>query len=161
MKRIREEHRKIIFSSGGIGVPCGRRVSESLSGLRLCLRLKSLGLTFFGNEVGFCRAVLSPKQRKELERIEKRRNGMLVIREHPAGEKRSGCFRKNREVQTGELVAAACGDELFSLIDLHPETFEKLSDQEGMEETDRVWKERKVQSMGYPPENVRNHSAVK
>ena len=94
--------------------------------------LKKQGLQVYGNSVSICRICCNEKTEQEILRIRSRRNGLLILSEEPVQEQKVTGWLKKKKAKRKELVAAMCSDELFSVIDLQPERFEILTDEEAV-----------------------------
>ena len=110
----------------------GADAIETLQELKLLQILQTRGLTLKGNSVSICRIRCDEKTERILTQIGQRRNSLLLLSSKPMEEREEGKRFRKKKILIRELVAAMCSDELFSVIDLQPERFEILTDEEAV-----------------------------
>lgn len=121
MKRKRNDRMSPVIVSGGYGIRCGTAAGDDLKTLRALLVLKRKGLAISGNVVSLCRLRCSAALHKTVKERSGSGKGILILSEMDAGTKTVKKGLKKTSVPLVELVAAACSEELFFLIDEEPE----------------------------------------
>ena len=128
-----------LFSCGGIAVPTGKNIIPALKKLQCLMRLKAMGLKLEGNSVSILRMKYDASNQQDIEKTASMRGGLLVFRDEydSTGEKKIRWRKK--KVVIRELIAAACSDELFALIDIYKELFLVMTEEEMSQFVSALW----------------------
>lgn len=119
-----------LLACDGIAVPAGQNVVSTLKELQCLIRLRSMGLCLEGNSVSILRMKYDASDRQKISKAADTRGGLLVFHDyHDCIREEKKRWRK-KQVVIRELIAAACSNELFALIDLHKDDFVLLLEEE-------------------------------
>ena len=142
MGRRRTDRSTKLIACCDIAVPVRRNVIQALKTLQGLMRLKKLGLNLEGNTVDILRMKYDASDQVKIKTAVGNREGMLIFYdEHDSiGEEKTRWGKK--QIMIRELIAAACSDELFTLIDMNRDMFTLLQDEEALALIDTEWKKR-------------------
>ena len=141
MDRKKTRNRKFIISSGGVAVLSGFVITRELTFLQMLIRLLKMGFLPRGGNISLCRITCTFSQEEVIRKRAEKEKNLILLSDEDGGEKEtSSRFGKTKKISLRELVIAACGDELFFLIDLNPEKFEILSPEAAAAVTEDFYK---------------------
>ncbi len=142
MGRRRTDRSTKLIACCDIAVPVRGNVIQALKTLQGLMRLKKLGLNLEGNTVDILRMKYDASDQAKIKTAVGNREGMLIFYdEHDSiGEEKTRWGKK--QIMIRELIAAACSDELFTLIDMNRDMFTLLQDDEALALIDTEWKKR-------------------
>ena len=130
MGRRRTDRSTKLITCSDIAVPVRGNVIQALKTLQGLMRLKKLGLNLEGNTVDILRMKYDASDQVKIKTAVGNREGMLIFYdEHDSiGEEKTRWGKK--QIVIRELIAAACSDELFTLIDFYKGSFVLMTDEE-------------------------------
>ena len=140
MGRRKADRSVKLISCGDIAVPTRGNAIQALKTLQGLIRLKKMGLNLEGNTVDILRMKYDASDQIKIKREADIRGGMLIFHDEHDSIREEKTRWGKRQVVIRELIAAACSDELFTLIDLNRDMFTLLQDEETWAMIDTEWK---------------------
>ena len=140
MGRRKADRSVKLISCGDIAVPARGNAIQALKTLQGLIRLKKMGLNLEGNTVDILRMKYDASDQIKIKREAGSRGGMLIFHDEHDSIKEEKTRWGKRQVVIRDLIAAACSDELFTLIDLNRDMFTLLQDEETWAMIDMEWK---------------------
>ena len=140
MGRRKADRSVKLLSCGDIAVPARGNAILALKTLQGLIRLKTMGLNLEGNTVDILRMKYDASDQIKIEREADSRGGMLIFHDEHDSIREEKTRWGKRPVAIRDLIAAACSDELFTLIDLNRDMFTLLQDEETWAMIDMEWK---------------------
>ena len=140
MGRRKADRSVKLISCGDIAVPARGNAIQALKTLQGLIRLKTMGLNLEGNTVDILRMKYDASDQIKIEREAGSRGGMLIFHDEHDSIREEKTRWGKRQVVIRDLIAAACSDELFTLIDLNRDMFTLLQDEETWAMIDTEWK---------------------
>ena len=140
MGRRKADRSVKLISCGDIAVPARGNAIQALKTLQGLIRLKKMGLNLEGNTVDILRMKYDASDQIKIKREAGSRGGMLIFHDEHDSIKEEKTRWGKRQVVIRDLIAAACSDELFTLIDLNRDMFTLLQDEETWAMIDTEWK---------------------
>ena len=140
MGRRRTDRSTKLIVCCDIAVPVRGNVIQALKTLQGLMRLKKLGLNLEGNTVDILRMKYDASDQIKIKKEADIRGGMLIFHDEHDSIREEKTRWGKRQVAIRDLIAAACSDELFTLIDLNRDMFTLLQDEETWAMIDTEWK---------------------
>ena len=140
MSAIKTRNGKTLLRCGQILCEGKGVIEEELYTLQTMARLTKMGMRHKGGCVWICRIICPVSVCHRIQKKAENEKGLLVlcVKDAEAKEEKRR-FRKKQIILQKELVAAACSDELFFLIDEDLENFSMLPVAENVEMLNETW----------------------
>lgn len=140
MGRRKADRSVKLISCGDIAVPARGNAIQALKTLQGLIRLKKMGLNLEGNTVDILRMKYDASDQIKIKREAGSRGGMLIFHDEHDSIKEEKTRWGKRQVVIRDLIAAACSDELFTLIDINRDMFMLLQEEEALAMIGTEWK---------------------
>ena len=140
MGRRKADRSVKLISCGDIAVPARGNAIQALKTLQGLIRLKTMGLNLEGNTVDILRMKYDASDQIKIEREAGSRGGMLIFHDEHDSIREEKTRWGKRQVVIRDLIAAACSDELFTLIDINRDMFMLLQEEEALAMIGTEWK---------------------
>ena len=140
MGRRKADRSVKLISCDDIAVPARGNAIQALKTLQGLIRLKKMGLNLEGNTVDILRMKYDASDQIKIKREAGSRGGMLIFHDEHDSIREEKTRWGKRQVVIRDLIAAACSDELFTLIDINRDMFTLLQDEETWAMIDTEWK---------------------
>lgn len=132
----------MLLLCGDIAVPVRHNSIQALKTLQGLIRLKGMGLNLEGNTVNILRMKYDASDLPKIKKAADTRGGLLIFNDESESILEEKTRWRKRQVAVRELIAAACSDELFALIDLNRSMFILLQGEEALEVVNTEWERR-------------------
>ena len=129
-----------LITCGDIAVPARGNAIQALKTLQGLIRLKVMGLNLEGNTVDILRMKYDASDQMKIKKEAGSRGGMLIFHDEHDSIREEKIRLGKKKIMVRELIAAACSDELFTLIDLNRDMFTLLQEEEALAVIDTEWK---------------------
>ena len=140
MGRRKADRSVKLISCGDIAVPARGNAIQALKTLQGLIRLKKMGLNLEGNTVDILRMKYDASDQIKIKREVGSRGGMLIFHDEHDSIREEKTRWGKRQVVIRDLIAAACSDELFTLIDIYRDMFMLLQEEEALAMIGTEWK---------------------
>ena len=130
---------KLLFC-GDIAVPVRSNCIQALNVLQGLVRLKKMGMNLEGNTVDIVRMKYDASDQMKIKKEAGTWGGTLFFDDELDSIREGKTRWGKKQVVIRELIAAACSDELFTLIDLNYSMFMLLQEEEALTMIDTEWK---------------------
>ncbi len=140
MGRRKADRSVKLISCDDIAVPARGNAIQALKTLQGLIRLKTMGLNLEGNTVDILRMKYDASDQIKIKREAGSRGGMLIFHDEHDSIREEKTRWGKRQVVIRDLIAAACSDELFTLIDINRDMFMLLQEEEALAMIGTEWK---------------------
>ena len=138
-RRKADRSPKLLFCCD-IAVPVRSNCIQALNVLQGLVRLKKMGMNLEGNTVNIVRMKYDASDQMKIKKEAGTRGGILLFDDELDSIREGKTRWGKKQVVIRELIAAACSDELFTLIDLNYSMFMLLQEEEALTMIDTEWK---------------------
>ena len=138
-RRRTDRSPKLLFCCD-IAVPVRSNCIQALNVLQGLVRLKKMGMNLEGNTVNIVRMKYDASDQMKIKKEAGTRGGILLFDDELDSIREGKTRWGKKQVVIRELIAAACSDELFTLIDLNYSMFMLLQEEEALTMIDTEWK---------------------
>ena len=140
MGRRKAERSVKLISCGDIAVPARGNTIQALKTLQGLIYMKKMGLHLEGNTVDVLCMKYDAADQMKIKQAAGSRGSMLIFydEQDSIGEEKTRWGKK--QIMIRKLIAAACSDELFTLIDMNRDMFTLLQDEEALALIGTEWK---------------------
>ena len=140
MERRKADRSPKLLFCGDIAVPVRSNCIQALNVLQGLVRLKKMGMNLEGNTVDIVRMKYDASDQMKIKKEAGTRGGILLFDDELDSIREGKTRWGKKQVVIRELIAAACSDELFTLIDLNYSMFMLLQEEEALTMIDTEWK---------------------
>ena len=140
MRRRKADRFPRLLLCGDIAVPVRHNSIQALKTLQGLIRLKRMGMNLEGNIVSILRMKYDASDQAKINTEADIRDGLLIFHDEYDSIREVKTRWGRKQIIVRDLIAAACSDELFTLIDLNNDMFTLLQEEEALAVIDTEWK---------------------